>query len=223
MSISKKALIAAACVPVLLLASNVTAHEYDTGKREVVVTHDLSGFDRIAVEGIYNLDIEVGPTFSVRTEARKKEADDVEVYVKGDTLVLGQKDDRKHRNNTKGVNAIVTLPSLESVEIAGIANGDIRGIDGGDFEADIAGISNVHFYGRCDSLDIDVAGMGDTDASKLICDDVRADLGGMGKLSVHATQSVDADMGGMGSIQIYGDPENRRTSSSPMSSVSFVD
>ena len=65
--------------------------------------------------------------------------------------------------------------------------------------------------------------MGDTDASGLICEDVNADLGGMGKLSVHATQSVDADMGGMGAIEVHGDPENRRTTSSPMSSVRFVD
>ena len=52
--------------------------------------------------------------------------------------------------------------------------------------------------GTCDSLDIDLSGVGEIDAEDLICDDVDASMGGVGELTVHATKSVNADAGGIG-------------------------
>ena len=65
-----------------------SAKDKHDNKRDVVQTYDFDGFDEIKVMGVYELEIEVGKSFSVRTEASEKEAEDLDVRVSGDRLIL---------------------------------------------------------------------------------------------------------------------------------------
>ncbi|GLQ24871.1 hypothetical protein GCM10007853_27450 [Algimonas ampicilliniresistens] len=206
-----------------LLASPVMAHgDDDDVKRDVKQTHDLKDFDKIEVVGVYKLDIRSGDKFSVRTEARKKDAKWMKVRQEGDTLVLGAEDDEGHKTrgrHNKGILAIVTMPRLSSLEVAGIATGEVSAFTGGDVDVDIAGISDLALSGTCDRLDIQLAGMGDLDAHDLKCADVNAELGGMGSMDVYASERIDATVGGMGSIDVHGGPTDVSTDKSMFSSI----
>jgi len=206
-----------------LLASPVLAHgDDDDVKRDVKQTHDFKNFDKIEVVGVYLLDVREGDEFSVRTEARKQDAKWMQVRQEGDTLVLGAEDDEDHKikgRHNKGVLAIVTMPKLSSLEVAGIATGEVSAFTGGDVDVDIAGISDLVLSGTCDRLDIQLAGMGDLDAHDLKCADVDAELGGMGSMDVYASKSIDATVGGMGSIDVHGNPSDVSTDKSMFSSI----
>lgn len=213
----------------LLVATPATvyAHDWDDDvKRDVKETYDFTGFDSIEIEGVYLLDIQQGDTFSVKTEAREKDAEWMDVYLDGDTLVLGQKDSddrgwrkKKNKNNHKGIRAIITMPQLDRLSVAGIATGHIEAFNGGDVDVEIAGIGDLALSGTCDGLTLEFAGMGDVDASELECRDVDAEMGGMGALKVYASDSVDATIGGMGSIDVYGNPKSVRKDKSMFSSI----
>jgi len=207
----------------LLSAPMALAHEVDKSDH-VKEIHDLSGFTDIEVVGVYKLDVQVGGDFSVKTSGRLKDVEHMEIYVKNDTLVLGTDDKNKRwnigkKNDNHGIRATITLPVLEAVEVAGIATGEISGIDSQRFEIEVAGISDLTFEGRCRKLEMEQAGLGKTDASDLECENVTVDLAGMGELKVYASESVDADAAGMGQIEIYGNPEDVRKSKTFMSSV----
>ncbi len=207
----------------LLSASLASAHEVDD-KDHVKETHDLSGFSKIEVVGIYKLDVQVGGEFSVMTSGKAKDVEHMDIYVKNGTLVLGTDDEKKswnmgRKNNNHGIRAVITMPSLNGLEVAGIATGEITGIDSKRFEIEVAGISDLTFEGTCGTLEMDQAGIGKTDASDLKCEDVNVDLAGMGELKVYASESVDADAAGMGQIEVYGNPEDVRKSKTFMSSV----
>lgn len=214
-------LLAAAATTALLMAGPAFAKD-----RDVKTNHDLSGFDEIEVIGVYDLDIRVGEGFSVRTEANQRNADRLRVEVSGDTLVLSVKEDedRKWGGNSqqKSVLAIITLPTLTSLEVTGVATGSVEGIDGGNLDVAVAGVvGDLELDGRCERLTIDLAGVGELDAEDLVCQHVEATLGGVGELIVHATQSIEADAGGIGEIEVHGDPEDRDVDDGFMAKVKF--
>lgn len=213
----------AASMTAALLASPAMAHDDDDDhKREIKQSYDFDGFDKISVVGVYKLDVQAGDEFSVRTEARKKDAEWMKVSLDGDTLILGTEEednDIKWKRNRKGVKAIVTMPRLSHLEVAGIATGKVSAFTGGDVEVEIAGISDLSLMGECDELQIELAGMGDLDARDLQCTDVEAQLGGMGELDVYASKRVDAEVAGMGSIEVYGNPDDVTTDKTMFSSI----
>jgi len=202
------------------LAVSATAHEVDKD-RDNLTTHDLSGFTQIDVSGVYQLDVTVGEDFSVTTSGSDKEVEFMEIKVKDDTLILGTKERKKSWSigNRKGLHAVVTLPKLESLDVAGIATGDVTGIDADGFEMDVAGIADMTLSGKCKTFDLDVAGMGEVEAEEFKCANVDVDVAGMGEVSVYASVSVDASAAGMGQVEVYGKPEIVSKSDNFMSKV----
>jgi len=218
-----KHLLAAGATAALLIAGTAYAHDTDHSDRDVIQEFDFTGFDSITVEGVYLLEIRAGDQFSIRTEASEDDAEWLDVSIDRKTLVLGTKKSRTKRWNrdgdSGGVKAIVTMPRLVDLEIAGVATGTVSAFTGGNIDIDIAGVSDLTLTGRCDRLDIDMAGVGEVDAKELKCDDVDADLGGVGSLIVYAAKRVDASAGGLGSIDVYGNPDITDIDDSFMSKV----
>jgi hypothetical protein len=218
-----KHLLAAGATVALLMAGTAYAHDSKHADRDVISDFDFTNFDSISVEGVYLLDIRAGDTFSIRTEATDEDAKWQDVTLKGSTLHLGMKKSKSKRwnknDNSSGVRAIITMPRLIDLDVAGVATGTISAFTGGNVDVDIAGVSELTLSGTCDRLDIDMAGVGEVDGQALKCDDVDADLGGVGSLSVYASTSIDASAGGLGSIEVYGDPEMRDIDDGFMSKV----
>lgn len=207
----------ASAMAVLLTAPSVFAHDVEV---EVEESYDLKGFDKITIEGVYHLDVKVGDGFSVETSGTKKDMDKIHVYVENGALVLGRKDNEGRKNNNNhGVNAVVTLPSLKAMEIAGVVSGDVSRIDADEFELEFAGVGELELSGKCGDLVIDMAGIGELDAKDLKCRDVEVNLAGMGEASVYASDRVDANAAGMGQIDVYGNPDVVQKSSAFLSKV----
>lgn len=225
---TKKLFATAGATAMILASTSISAaHEVDDKKR-VEETHDITGFDKIRVTGVYELEVEVGEEFSVFTSGKHKDVEGMKVYLKGSTLVLAQDEDRRDKTinlngrknkNNSGIRAVITLPSLKGVDITGIGSGEITDIDSDRFEIEVAGISDMELSGKCGQLDVDMAGLGEIHAENLECDDVDVDLAGMGEISVYASDSVSADAAGMGSIEVYGNPKDVEKSKSFMASV----
>lgn len=210
----------------LALPMGAAAHDIDSdSKRDVITDYDFKNFDKIEVAGVFLLDVKQGDRFSVRTEARDEEAEHLDVRLSGDTLILDTEDHQKNWNwaknkrHNKGILAVITMPHLSELDVAGIATGHVEAFNGNDVEIEVAGIADLALAGTCDELSVDFAGMGEIDGRDLKCKDVDANMGGMGSLSVYASEKVDASMGGMGSIDVYGKPKDVRKDKSFFSSI----
>lgn len=183
---------------------------------DITKTYDFDGFDTLEINGIYELDVQVGEDFSIEISGEEDEMSRVKVSVKKGTLVLDRKDGEKKKNrwwgngddDNDGVDVRITMPYLAEIDVTGIVDGEVRGIEADRFEVELSGIGELELYGTCSELEIDLSGIGDLDAKGLECEDVEADMSGMGDLTVFASQSVDADINGMGEIDVYGDPED---------------
>lgn len=177
------------------------------------VTQELSlrDFDRIEIEGVFDVEVEVGKKFSVVISGPADELDRVKAEVEGGTLVLGQKKKKRgvfgFNTGVTDVRARISMPDLTGLDIAGVVDVEVRGIRSDDLRVDVSGVGQVALAGRCGTLTVDLSGIADLDARDLHCRAVGIDVSGLGDASVHASDAVNAEVSGIGSVDVHGSPK----------------
>ncbi|NNE58464.1 MAG: hypothetical protein HKN36_10170, partial [Hellea sp.] len=72
-------------------AAIAQAHETDEDRGPTITrTFDLTGFDAVAISGVYDAEISVGEAFSIRLEGTEDDMQRARVELDGDTLELGK-------------------------------------------------------------------------------------------------------------------------------------
>ncbi len=184
----------------------------DVGERDkskdVTETFDLTGFDKIDIGGVYEIDVTVGGDYSVVISGAESEMERVEAYVENGELYLGSKrpERGKRRWRNQGLTATISLPALGAIDVAGVADGEVTGINAGGFRASLSGVGDLELSGSCETLNANVSGVGDLDAESLECENVDVNVSGVGEATVYASESVEANVSGIGSITVYGSP-----------------
>ena len=212
-------------VSVLAIGIATTAAAKDSDK--ITRNLDLAGFDRIEISGVYEMNVAVGADYSIELSGPQDEMDWVEASVKNGVLILDQRDRergekrRRWHNSREGIDAVITLPSLIGVDVTGVVDGEISGIDSERFDIDISGVGDVDLDGECGTLDADVSGVGDLEAKDLQCRVVSVEVSGVGSASVYASEEVDAEVSGMGDIDVYGSPEKVRKENSMFADITI--
>lgn len=188
-------------------------------------TFDFADFDKISITGVYELDVEVGQPFSIVLSGRASEMKHIVVKRDGDTLELGQKKKNKtyDRKNHKGIQAKISLPSLNALQIAGVGTGEIKGVESERFDLEIGGVGELKITGTCGTLEADVAGVGEINTKGLKCKTADVSLAGVGEMSAYASETVDVSAAGVGSVDIYGGPKNVSRSKGFLSKVKIHD
>lgn len=191
-------------------------------ENDITRTIEVSDFEHIDVAGVFEIDVTVGGDYSVVVSGSQSEMERLEVSVENGSLKLDRKDHERGfgRWRDMGLTAEITLPALQSIDIAGVADGDVRGVDSERFVVDLSGVGDLNISGTCGKLVADVSGVGDLNARELECREVDVDVSGVGEATVYASEEVDAAVNGIGSISIYGSPSNVDKSSTFLSNIS---
>ncbi len=191
----------------------------DIGERDksndITQTYEVAGFNEIDIGGVYEVDIHVGSDFSVTLSGAEEEMARAEVVVERGVLQLTQDDPRrgKRRWRNMGLTAEISLPALNAIEVAGVADVDVEGVAADDFTVRLAGVGEIDVVGTCNGLTASVSGVGELDAEDLECADVDVRVSGVGEAKVFASRSVDASVSGIGSITVHGSPAQVEKSS----------
>ncbi len=191
--------------------------------KDISQAYDLAGFDEIDVAGVYEVNVKVGGDFSVNVSGAPEEMERAEVSVENGVLVLSQADRprsvRSWRN--QGMTADISLPSLSVIDVAGVGDAEISGVQADSFTARLAGVGEINVSGTCGDLTARVSGVGDLDASGLECARVDVAVSGVGEATVYASESVDASVGGIGSITVHGSPSQVEKSGGFLSDITI--
>ena len=191
---------------------------------DVSRTVEAADFTEIEIKGVFELNVTVGPDYGVTLSGKEEDVARTQVEVENGRLVLDSVDreeNRRVRIVKHGVTATVTLPALNAIDVEGVVDGDIRGINADAFIADIAGVGELEMAGSCVTFDADISGVGELDAEAFECRTVRIDLSGVGGAKVFASETAEADLAGIGKIEIYGSPANvSKTQSGPFGRIS---
>lgn len=187
-------------------------------------TYAAQGFSRIDLAGADQVDVRVGPGFSVRADGDSELLDHVKITVSGDTLRIG-------RYRTSGwhwggghARISVTLPALAGVAIAGSGDVTVDQVKGERFKGDgagsgrlqvgtmqvglaevrLAGSGGVKLGGTAQRLTVDIAGSGDVDAGGLHAAQADVSIAGSGNVRATVTGNAKVSIMGSGDVDLGG-------------------
>jgi hypothetical protein len=163
----------------------------------------LEPFTRIEIRGAANADVVVGQPQSVTVEADDNILPIIETYVRGDTLVISNKDN--YRPKTP-VMVRVVVPELAGASVSGSGTVRATGIKTSAFAIDIRGSGNVTTQGTADSISIDLSGSGNIDASQFAARQADVNLSGSGNVNLCADDSLRVKLAGSGNVEYKGKP-----------------
>jgi hypothetical protein len=171
-------------------------------------TFDVAGFDRIALDGGFDVYVTVGGKTAVTATVDDNLAGLFTAEVESGTLRLDW--EKACRPNRK-CRVDVTLPELKGFTVNGAGDVEITGVRGARLELRINGAGDMEVAGSVDELELVVSGAGDVSAGDLAAQDVEVRVSGAGDATVRAARSLDAAVSGVGEITYLGDPTEKQT------------
>jgi hypothetical protein len=167
-------------------------------------SRDVASFTGVKLAGSNNVVVRVGAPQSVLVRADDNLIDRVTTEVQSGTLVIGTAPGSFTTKSPMSVE--LTVPTLDSVTLAGSGNIVLAGIEFKALDVSLPGSGTLTGRGAATRLDVTVNGSGVVQFTKLVAETVEAAVGGSGSIFVTATRSLNASVSGSGAIVYAGDP-----------------
>ncbi len=197
-------------------------------------TFQIADFTRVELRGADDVDIRVGPGFSVRADGDAEVLDRLKISRSGDAIRIGRVRTSGFNWGDRHAKVSITMPALAGAAVAGSGDITVDRVQGqsfkgegagsgsirvdqlavGDARFSIAGSGNVKANGQVKSLTVEIAGSGDVDASGLKAEaadisvagsgNVRAEVNGQAKVKVMGSGDVDLSGGAKCQISKMG-------------------
>lgn len=191
-------------------------------------TYPVGGFTGIEVAGPFDVKVTTGKAVSVAASGPQKLLDETEVAVRDGKLVIRPR--RKgwfgsmNWTSNQPSSFTISVPALDSVEVAGSGDIDVDRVAGQRFKGAIAGSGNLRLpqvavnelglaiagsggitvAGQAQKASFEVAGSGDVDASALRAAEAEAEIAGSGNIRANVSGTARASIAGSGDIDIRG-------------------
>lgn len=215
----------------LLIIGGLAGCTLERGSGQIeTVERDVTGFERIELEGSGRLEIVQGRTEGVSVTADDNLLEYITTEVEGDTLIISTvnrrngmlltiwpTEDPVFRVEVKDLTKIsiagsadtrvdaLETPELE-VDVSGSGSLDIRELDTDRFEFGVSGTGEATVAGRADEVRIDVSGSGDFDGTDLESERAEVSISGSGDAILWVSEDLEVDVSGSGSVDYYGSP-----------------
>jgi Protein of unknown function (DUF2807). len=187
-------------------------------------TRDVSSFDSIDMSGAARIEITVGKPESLVLEGRAASIERVETEVRHNTLFIESKPrDWFMSSNRRRITVKITVPRLASLQVEGGNDVRLTGFDGGDSTIRASGAAHISAEGRLAELTVHMAGAGHGDFSRLVADQAKVVVEGVGSVIVHPKDTLDATMNGVGAILYTGSPREVNTRMNGLGTIARKD
>ena len=213
----------------LLSACAITGFNVTRGSGELTTqTRNVSGFERVQVDGAGELIITQGEEESLEIRAEDNIIDELTSDVSNGTLVLGYRDNflRNSIIPTERITYTLNVIDLSEVTINGAADLEIDALETGSlvleingagqvsidqFTADslsvqISGTSTIEIAGQVADQSITIDGAGNYQAGDLETNRTTVNINGLGNATVWAVETLDISIDGGGNLRYYGSP-----------------
>jgi Putative auto-transporter adhesin, head GIN domain len=182
---------------VLLFLPSLACGSFTTnsviGSGEIVTqTIDVSGFQRVTLQGFGDVFIEQGQTQSLSVQTDENILPLLDIHVRGSELILGTKNGVAV-NPSKGITYMLTVQDLDDITLAGSGTFHVGSLKASNF-----GVS--------------VSGSGDVEISSLAADKLSIELNGSGNILIENVdvKTIDTSVQGSGDIKIEGQANTQK-------------
>jgi hypothetical protein len=183
----------------------------------------ITDFDRLEMGSEFHIRVEQANSFSVRVQGDRRNVDDLEVYVQGNTLVIEFEDQRDRHHDT---NIDITMPVLKAVNFSGASDSRVRGFSSGDdidlylsgasicqVDAEfsrinlfMSGGSEILLFGAGDELKGEISGASSLKAFDYPVRSATIEISGASESRVTVTEELNVTAGGASSVVYRGEP-----------------
>ena len=188
----------------------------------------LANFDRVTLKGPDNVEVRVGPAFSVTAQGDTGVMQALEIKLDGGTLEVGRKNTRSGfswGNRDDGdavVKVVVTMPAIRGAALAGSGDLSVDRVTGDAFDGSlagsgdmllgglavktaelfIAGSGDIRASGAADMVKVSIAGSGDADGSGLAAKGAEVSIAGSGNTRLVVDGQADVSIVGSGDVDL---------------------
>ncbi len=181
-------------------------------------TRAVADFHGVELRGAADINVEVGPAFSVTITAGAAALPHVKTEVSNGTLVIDHK--RGWFWSDRGPLTVrITMPMLDRFDVNGAGKVNLSGVQGEKLELSIDGAANLTASGAITKLEADINGAGDMGLAGLIATDAELTVNGAGKITAQVTGALEAVVNGVGNIRYSGNPAHVTTSINGVGSI----
>jgi hypothetical protein len=189
-------------------------------------TLDLDGFRGIEVRGVWRVTLIRSDEWSVELSFPENFADNLQVRVQGDRLVVQDfTRDRTRRASNARFSARVSMPELTGAEISGAAALAFSGFNGERLTILVSGAGEVEGdSGRYRELELTASGAGRVDLRRVTVVDAFVNLSGAGRANLALDGGVlSGNLSGAGRIDYSGSVREQRVRTSGAGRVTQLD
>jgi hypothetical protein len=199
--------------------------------RVVSQTRNVSGFDRVAVEDHFDVEVTVGTAPSLTLSGDDNLLPHVRTEVRGTTLHI---ENERELDPTQSISVRITVPTLRGLGSSGSSDVRATGIrsevfdaavsgssemvadgDFGDLDASISGSGQIRLQGTADEIQGEVTGSAELDLARVVARRAVIRVSGSGDVVVNVTEDLQASVSGSGDVRYLGSPRvDARTSGS---------
>lgn len=169
---------------------------------EVVVgdqDYDLDKYVKISVNISTDMKVMAGEDYGLNIKADEKDLENIQIYVKGHTLVIKS----KHSFNTSWhgdrPEITVTMPLLKKFTLNGTSDVEIEGIHGKFFMVVMNGSGSIDFEGASNELRAEINGSGSLTSESFAAEENMVEINGSGSVAMAGKCiTLDVEINGSG-------------------------
>lgn len=181
-------------------------------------TYQVADFTAVELAGSDNVEVRVGPGFSVRAEGDPSALDRLKITREGDSLRVS----RRNGTSTGRAQVFVTMPVIRGADVGGSGNMMIDRVQAEEFEGRIAGSGNlaigqiaaretefsiagsgdISAAGTTGRLEVNIAGSGSVDAPRLSASSADISVAGSGDVQTIVKGPAEVKSLGSGDIDL---------------------
>ena len=207
MHIVLKTTLAAFAVGTALLA--IDDSQADTPEKRITEQRSVGAFSAIELSGPYDVTIDAQGRSGLRLSGQRKQLDGVEVFVRGDTLVVRPAQSRVFQFGFNKRRETVTIdigtPQLNSLTMSGSGDVTLAQVNGERIALQVDGPGDLQASGAVRDLALRVSGSGDADLQRVRASKVELTMSGPGDVRLaDIDQDLQARLSGSGDLDADG-------------------
>ncbi len=167
-------------------------------------TRNVSGFTHVSASAGTDVEVVVGPRFSVEVTGR--DAHRIVTRVAGNRLIVEPERGNWFTRGPRDARVRVTMPNVEGLEASSGADLVATGIDSARISLASSSGADLRASGRCGAFSADASSGSDIHAHELRCENGSVDVSSGADVRIYASGRLNVDASSGGGVVAYGDP-----------------
>jgi len=167
-------------------------------------TRNVGSFHAIEIGGATEAEVKIGPKLSLQITSDDNLLPHIRTKVENGKLIIDHEGSFTSQNQIK---AVITVPSLDSLDVFGAGKMNVTGVQGSKLAIDISGASEITVAGNINAVELDASGASQAKLSALRAKSIKVDASGASQVDVAAEGEISGDVSGASHLRYTGHPK----------------